>query len=239
MDVEPDSWRCVVYMSKTCKLLVRMGMKIEIGYEIRDNIRLQGVPDLAEVVEEVEGVDALLVGEVEDAVEAVVVDDVEGGVDLVGAEVRGGGIDVVAASDIAVHDGGAAEGGGGFRGGVAGLDDDPEEGRVVEEAEGVGHPGEVVGLGGAGARGGDDDEQLVVAVGGGWRVRVLEDGEWIAVAVVGIRIGDGAQGSGEMGEEVEEAEEGAEEEEGGEARERAAEGGVPSSSKQMVVVMSR
>jgi hypothetical protein len=85
-------------------------------------------PDLAEVVEEVEGVDALLVGEVEDAVEAVVVDDVEGGVDLVGAEVRGGGIDVVAASDIAVQDGGAAEGGGGFRGGVAGLDDDPEEG---------------------------------------------------------------------------------------------------------------
>lgn len=80
----------------------------------------------------------------------------------------------------------------------------------MEEAEGVGHPGEVVGLGGAGARGGDDDEQLVVAVGGGWRVRVLEDGEWIAVAVVGIRIGDGAQGSGEMGEEVEEAEEGAE-----------------------------
>jgi hypothetical protein len=128
MDVEPDSWRCVVYMSKTCKLLIRMGMKIEIGYEIRDNIRLQGVPDLAEVVEEVEGVDALLVGEVEDAVEAVVVDDVEGGVDLVGAEVRGGGIDVVAASDIAVQDGGAAEGGGGFRGGVAGLDDDPEEG---------------------------------------------------------------------------------------------------------------
>lgn len=106
----------------------------------------------------------------------------------------------------------------------------------MEEAEGVGHPGEVVGLGGAGVRGGDDDEQLV---GGGWRVRVLEDGEWIAVAVVGTRIGDGAQGSGEMGEEVEEAEEGAEEEEGGEARERAAEGGVPSSSKQMVVVMSR
>ena len=45
------------------------------------------IPDLAEAVEERQGVDALLVGEVDDAIKEVVLDDLEAGVELVRAEV--------------------------------------------------------------------------------------------------------------------------------------------------------
>jgi hypothetical protein len=159
-----------------------------------------------------ERVDVLLVCEVDDAVEPVVLDELERGIHLVRAVVKGGreSVDLVAAADVAVDDGGAAQGGGGLGRGLARLDDDPEQ-RRLGEAQRVAHPGEVEGLRGAGARGRDDDEQLVWVGGevdggrGGGRGRVDE--------VVRLR---------EVGEEVEQAEEGAEEEEGGEARERAA-----------------
>jgi hypothetical protein len=160
-----------------------------------------------------ERVDVLLVCEVDDAVEPVVLDELERGIHLVRAVVKGGGrrsVEHVAAPDVAVDDGGAAQGGGGLGRWLACLDDDPEH-RRLDEAQRLAHPGEVEGLRGAGARGRDDDEQLVWVGGevdggrGGGRGRVDE--------VVRLR---------EVGEEVEQAEEGAEEEEGGEARERAA-----------------
>lgn len=126
------------------------------------------VPDLAEAVEELQGVDALLVGEVDDAVEAVVLHDLQSGIHLVRAVVDGGvgvagGGELVAAADVAVHDGGAAQRVGGLRGGLAGLDDDPEHGRA-REAQRLAHPAEVVGLRRPGARGRDHDEQLVAVV---------------------------------------------------------------------------
>lgn len=67
------------------------------------------VPDLAQAFEEVEGVDALLVGEIDNAVEAVVLDELERGIHLVRPEAERviGGVELVAASDVAVHDGGA------------------------------------------------------------------------------------------------------------------------------------
>lgn len=66
-------------------------------------------PDLAQAFEEVEGVDALLVGEIDNAVEAVVLDELERGIHLVRPEAERviGGVELVAASDVAVHDGGA------------------------------------------------------------------------------------------------------------------------------------
>lgn len=74
-----------------------------------------------------------------------------------------GGSELVAAADVAVHDGGPAERRGGLGGGLAGLDDHPED-RRVDEAQRLGHPAEVVGLRRPGARGRDDDEQLIVAM---------------------------------------------------------------------------
>jgi len=46
----------------------------------------RAVPDLAEAFEEVEGVDALLVGEINNAIEAVVLDELERGIHLVRSE---------------------------------------------------------------------------------------------------------------------------------------------------------
>lgn len=108
-----------------------------------------------------ERVDALLVGEVDDAVESVVLDELERGIHLVWAVV--GGVELLAASDVAVHDGGAAQRGGGLGRGLAGLDDEPEH-RRVDEAQRLAHPAEVEGLGGAGARGRHHDEQLAPLV---------------------------------------------------------------------------
>lgn len=125
---------------------------------------------MAQALEELEGVDALLVGEVDDAVEAVVLDELKRGIHLVRAQVeRGGrgGVELVAASDVSVHDGGAAQRGGGLGRGLAGLDDEPEHGRV-DEAQRLAHPAEVVRLRGAGPRRRHDDEQLLpVDFGGG------------------------------------------------------------------------
>lgn len=190
----------------------------------------EAVPDLAQTFEEVEGVDALLVGEIDNGVDAVVLEELERGVHLVRAEAEragvagGGGVELVAAADVAVHDGGPPQRGGGLGRGVAGLDDEPEQGRV-DEAQRVAQPAEVVRLRGARARGRDDDEQLAVA----FVVVVVvvveaDDGELVA----GDDGGAGGRRAevrglvGEVGEEVEEAEEGAEEEEGREPRERAA-----------------
>jgi hypothetical protein len=69
-------------------------------------------------------------------------------------------VELVAAPDVAVDDGGAAQGGGSLRRGLACLDNDPEQ-RWLDEAQHLAHPGEVEGMRGAGARGRDDDEQLV------------------------------------------------------------------------------
>ena len=81
---------------------------------------------MADAFEERQGVDALLVGEVDDTIEEVVLDDLEAGVELVRAEVDcGGGIEAVAAAGVAVHDGDAVQREGGLRGGPAGLDDAP------------------------------------------------------------------------------------------------------------------
>jgi len=187
------------------------------------------------------------VGEVDDAVEAVVLDELERGIHLVRAEVVGGRVEPVAAADVAVHDGGAAQRGGGLGRGLAGLDDDPEHGRV-DEAQRLAHPAEVVRLRGAGARGRDDDEQLLPAVIGGGVVVLYPDGKLVAKVGRGrdgvgggVRRAD-VRGVGQVGEEVEEAEEGAEQEEGGEAGERAAgeeEEGVRVAGGEVVLVGPR
>jgi hypothetical protein len=201
---------------------------------------------MAQALEELERVDALLVGEVDDAVESVVLDELERGIHLVRAEVGGGGgVELVAAADVAVHDGGASQRGGGLGRGLAGLDDDPEHGRI-DEAEGLAQPVEVVGLRGAGVRGRDDDEQLLPVGVGVVVVLQADDGESAGGAGGGGGGGNGGgldvRGVGQVGEEVEEAEEGAEEEEGGEARERAAgeeeEGVRVAGGGEVVVVVS-
>ena len=103
------------------------------------------IPDLAEAVEERQGVDSLLVSEVDDAIEEVVLEDLEAGVELVRAEVDcGGGVEAVAAAGVAVYDGGAVQREGGLRGGLAGLDYDPEH-RRADEAQRLAHPVDVVG----------------------------------------------------------------------------------------------
>jgi hypothetical protein len=109
-----------------------------------------------------ERVDVLLVCEVDDAVESVVLDELERGIHMVWAVVNGGrrSVELVAAPDVAVDDGGAAQGGGSLRRGFACLDNDPEQ-RWLDEAQRLAHPGEVEGMRSAGARGRDDDEQLV------------------------------------------------------------------------------
>jgi hypothetical protein len=184
---------------------------------------------LAQTFEEVEGVDALLVGEIDNGVEAVVLEELERGVHLVRAEAErvgvagGGGVELVAAADVAVHDGGPPQRGGGLGRGVAGLDDEPEQ-RRVDEAQRVAQPAEVVRLRGARARGRDDDEQLVVVHVVVVVVVEADDGELVAGddGGAGGRRAEVRGLAGEVGEEVEEAEERAEEEEGREPRERAA-----------------
>ena len=90
-------------------------------------------PDPAEAVEERQGVDTLLVGEVDDAIEEVVLDDLEAGVELVRAEVDcGGGVEAVVATEVAVHDGDAVQRECGLWGGLASLDDDLEHGQEDE-----------------------------------------------------------------------------------------------------------
>lgn len=184
-------------------------------------------------------------GEVDDAVESVVLDELERCIHLVRAEVDGGGVggvELIAAPDVPVHDGGASQRGGGLGRGLACLDDDPEHGRV-DEAQRLAHPAEVVCLRGAGARGRDDDEQLLPVGVGVVVVLQADDGEVGGDGgIVGGNGGLDVRGVGQVGEEVEEAEEGAEEEEGGEARERAAgeeeEGVRVASGGEVVVVVS-
>jgi hypothetical protein len=95
-----------------------------------------------------ERVDVLLVCEVDDAVVSVVLDELERGIHLVRAVVNGGRrriVELVAAPDVAVDDGGAAQGGGRLRRGLACLDNDPEQ-RWLDEAQRLAHPGEVEGM---------------------------------------------------------------------------------------------
>lgn len=125
---------------------------------------------MTKVVEEVKGIDVVLVGEVDDAVEAVMLDVVERRVPLAHAalhreilspaqapgilgRVGGGG------GKLAIHDPAAAEQGSRLARGGAGLDDEPEQ-RRRHEAERVREPAQVVRLERAGAGRRHDQEQL-------------------------------------------------------------------------------